>query len=157
VLDTKTADEEDSTDGREEGEVSEERLLAGVMAASLTDLIVEREQVIALRGLARKVYEQGSESKFDKLREVLTDPRFVGEKFIIFTEHRDTLNYLIQRLSGTGYTGQIAQIHGGMFHTERQEQVERFRLPHEQGGARFMLCTDAAAEGINLQFCCSFG
>jgi hypothetical protein len=40
-----------------------------------------------------------------------------------------------------------------MHYTERQEQVEKFRLPDDQGGARFMLCTDAAAEGINLQFC----
>ncbi len=153
VLDTKTADEEGTVDGREESEVSEERLLAGVIAASLTDLIVEREQVVGLRDLARKVYEQGAESKFDRLREVLTDPRFVGEKLIVFTEHRDTLDYLVQRLGGMGYTGQIAQIHGGMYYTERQEQVERFRLPHEDGGARFMICTDAAAEGINLQFC----
>lgn len=153
VLDTKTAEEETAVGGREEGEVSEERLLAGVIAASLADLIVEREQVVELRELARAVYDKGEESKFDKLREVLTDPNFVGEKFIVFTEHKDTLEYLIQRLGGMGYTGQIAQIHGGMHYTERQQQVERFRMSHEDGGARFMICTDAAAEGINLQFC----
>ena len=153
VLDTKTAEEETTIDGREEGEVSEERLLAGVLAVSLADLIVERDQVYELRDLARKVYDKGEESKFDKLREVLTESEFADEKFIIFTEHRDTLAYLIQRLGGMGYTGQMAQIHGGMHYTERQDQVERFRLPHEEGGARFMICTDAAAEGINLQFC----
>ncbi len=153
VLDSKTADEETSVDGQEESEVSEDRLLAGVIAASLTDLVVEREQVVGLRDLARKVYQRGEESKFDKLREVLTDPQFSSEKFIVFTEHRDTLEYLIQRLGGMGYTGQIAQIHGGMYYTERQQQVERFRRTHEDGGARFMICTDAAAEGINLQFC----
>lgn len=153
VLDSKTGDEESVIDGCEEGEVSETKLLAGVIAASLTDLIVEREQVETLRDLAKQVYEFGQESKFDKLSEVLTDPNFVGEKFIVFTEHRDTLNYLTQRLGGMGYTGQIAQIHGGMHYTERQQQVERFRLPHTEGGARFMICTDAAAEGINLQFC----
>ncbi|MDD4270964.1 MAG: helicase-related protein [Thermoguttaceae bacterium] len=153
VFDSKTADEETSVDGREESEVSEDHLLAGVIAASLTDLVVEREQVLGLRDLARKVYEKGEESKFDRLREVLTDPTFSGEKFIVFTEHRDTLEYLIQRLGGMGYTGQIAQIHGGMYYTERQQQVDRFRRLHEDGGARFMICTDAAAEGINLQFC----
>ncbi|MFW5653277.1 MAG: helicase-related protein, partial [Planctomycetota bacterium] len=47
----------------------------------------------------------------------------------------------------------IAQIHGGMHFTERQEQIERFRRSHHDGGARFMVCTDAAAEGVNLQFC----
>ena len=154
VFDTKTADEEGGPiDGREEGEISEEKLLAGVIAASLTDLVVERDQVYALRNLARRVYDKGEESKFDKLREVMTESEFAGEKFIVFTEHRDTLDYLVQRLGGMGYTGQIAQIHGGMYYTERQQQVERFRLPHTEGGARFMICTDAAAEGINLQFC----
>lgn len=153
ILDTTTADEEEGKDGREEHELSEERLLSGVIAASLADLVVEREQVVALRDLAQKVYEKGEESKFDKLREVLTQDRFVGEKFIVFTEHRDTLEYLTQRLGGMGYTGQIAQIHGGMDYLKRQEEVERFRLPQPKGGARFMICTDAAAEGINLQFC----
>lgn len=153
ILDTTTADEEEVKDGREGHELSEDRLLSGVIAASLTDLVVEREQVVALRELAQKVHDKGEESKFDKLREVLTQDRFVGEKFIVFTEHRDTLEYLTQRLGGMGYTGQIAQIHGGMDYLKRQEEVERFRLPQSQGGARFMICTDAAAEGINLQFC----
>ncbi|MBL8812702.1 MAG: DUF3883 domain-containing protein [Planctomycetaceae bacterium] len=153
VLDTKTADEEATLNGREENELSDDRLLAGALASSLGDLVVEREQVVELRDLARKVYELGGESKFDKLREVLTESRFSGEKFIVFTEHRDTLSFLVHRLNGMGYTGQIAQIHGGMHYTERQEQVERFRRLHDEGGARFMICTDAAAEGINLQFC----
>lgn len=153
LLDTMTADEEDTRNGREAHELSEEKLLAGVVAASLADLVVEREQVVALRDLARNVYDKGEESKFDKLREVLTQDRYAGEKFIVFTEHRDTLDYLILRLGGMGYTGQIAQIHGGMDYVARHEEVERFRRPHAEGGARFMICTDAAAEGINLQFC----
>src|SRR5438045_9717127 len=40
-----------------------------------------------------------------------------------------------------------------MHYTEREVQVERFRRPVDQGGARFLVCTDAAGEGINLQFC----
>lgn len=153
LLDTTTADEEEPRNGREEHELSEERLLQGVVAASLADLVVEREQVVKLRELAKQVHAKGEESKFDKLREVLTQERFVGEKFIVFTEHRDTLEYLIGRLGGMGYTGQIAQIHGGMDYLQRQDEVERFRRPQSEGGARFMICTDAAAEGINLQFC----
>jgi len=153
ILDTTTAEEEEGRGGREEHEFSEDRLLAGVIAASLNDLVAEREQVVGLRDLAQKVYDKGEESKFDKLREVLTQDRFVGEKFIVFTEHRDTLDYLIHRLGGLGYTGEIAQIHGGMDYLQRQEEVERFRKPQSEGGARFMICTDAAAEGINLQFC----
>jgi superfamily II DNA/RNA helicase len=115
--------------------------------------VAERQQVEQLRDLAQRIYEAGHESKFDKLRAVITDPKYAGEKLIVFTEHRDTLDFLVRRLGGMGYTGQIAMIHGGMHYTERQEQVERFRKPGSEGGARFMICTDAAAEGINLQFC----
>ena len=71
----------------------------------------------------------------------------------IFTEHRDSLVYLVRRLEGMGYTGQVAAIHGGLHYTERQEQVELFRKPLAEGGARFLVATDAAGEGINLQFC----
>lgn len=153
VLESKTADDESTEDGQEENEVAEGRLLQGVIAASLADLVAERQQVEQLRDLAQEVDDAGQESKFDKLRAVITDPKFAGEKLIVFTEHRDTLDFLVRRLGGMGYTGQIAMIHGGMHFTERQEQVERFRKPAGEGGARFMICTDAAAEGINLQFC----
>ncbi len=161
VLETKTADDESSEEGLEENEIVEGYLLQGVVAASLSDLIAEKGQVQQLRDLARKVFESGHESKFEKLREVLTDSKFSGEKFIIFTEHRDTLEFLVRRLGGMGYTGQIAHIHGGMGTrpdpksglSERDEQVEFFRKSIEDGGARFLICTDAAGEGINLQFC----
>ena len=153
VLASKTADDESSDDGREENEVAEDRLLQGVVAASLADLLAEKKQVKDLLDLARKVHDGGHESKFDKLREILTDPKFSGEKFIVFTEHRDTMEFIVKRLGGMGYTGQVAQIHGGMNFTQRDEEVERFKKPLEQGGTRFLICTDAAGEGINLQFC----
>ena len=153
VFDAKTADDETPEDGREENEVAEDKLLQGVVAASLTDLLAEKEQVKELLDLARKVHDGGHESKFEKLREILTASQFSGEKFIVFTEHRDTLEFLVRRLGGMGYTGQITQIHGGMNYVQRDEEVERFRKPITQGGARFLICTDAAGEGINLQFC----
>ena len=153
LFESKTADEETAEDDREENEVAEEKLLQGVVAASLLDLQAELEQVKQLRDLAKRVYDAGTESKFERLREVLIDPKYADEKLIIFTEHRDTLDFLVRRLEGMGYTGQVAQIHGGMHYTEREEQVERFRKPAGQGGARFLVCTDAAGEGINLQFC----
>jgi superfamily II DNA or RNA helicase/transcriptional regulator with XRE-family HTH domain len=164
VLEAKTADDEAPESDREENETAEDTLLQGVVATSLADLLAERGQVKALLELAVKVHEQGHESKFERLREVLTDlpaapgaaqagPKFSGEKLIVFTEHRDTLMLLVRRLNGLGYTGQVAQIHGGMHYTQREEEVERFRKPSAEGGARFLICTDAAGEGINLQFC----
>jgi len=153
VFESKTADEESTDESLEENEAAEDAMLQGVIAESLAELVAEREQVVALRNLAQHVYDAGVESKFDKLREVITDSRFADEKILIFTEHRDTMEFLVRRLGGLGYAGHIAQIHGGMHFTERQEQIERFRVPVEEGGARLMVCTDAAAEGVNLQFC----
>ena len=54
-------------------------------------------QVRFLYALARKVYEAGSESKFEKLREVLRDPAY-RQRMILFTEPRDTLHSQVQRL-----------------------------------------------------------
>jgi hypothetical protein len=153
TLDSKTADEEETNSGEEEHEQREDDLLGGVLATSLADLQQELAQVEWLLSLARRVYELGEESKFEKLREILRDPRYLHEKLIIFTEHRDTLSFLLHRLEGMGYTGQIAQIHGGMTYQEREEQVAAFRRPLDEGGARYLVATDAAGEGINLQVC----
>src|SRR5256714_14730136 len=153
MFDEKTADEEEAEDEREENEVAEEQVLEGVVPTTLAELEAELAQVTWLCELARKVYEAGSESKFEKLREVLLDPDYKQEKMIIFTEHRDTLDSLVQRLDGLGFTGQIAQIHGGMNYQGREEQVTRFRTPVAEGGAQYLLATHAAGEGINLQAC----
>ncbi len=153
VFETKTADEERFEAGREENEQAEDEILGGLIASSLADLVAERHEVAQLRDLARRVEAAGLDSKLEKLREVLTAPRFAHEKLIVFTEHRDTLEFLVRRLSGMGYTDLVGTIHGGMDHAQRQQQVERFRRPADAGGVRFLICTDAAAEGINLQFC----
>ena len=119
----------------------------------MAELEVERLKVDALLNKARSLFAQGEESKFDRLREVLRDSEYAGEKFIIFTEHRDTADFLIRRLEGLGFTGQVARIHGGMPYQERERQVEFFRRPVTEGGANYLVATDAAGEGINLQFC----
>jgi superfamily II DNA or RNA helicase len=153
VFEAMTADDEGSKDGREENEVSEDLALGGVVAFTLAELESERLQVERLLNLSRQVFEAGEESKFEKLRAILQDPRYHSEKIIIFTEHRDTLNFLVRRLESLGFTGMVAQIHGGMNFKERDEQVEFFRQPTSEGGARILVATDAAGEGINLQFC----
>ena len=84
---------------------------------------------------------------------MLRDPDYSGEKFIIFTEHRDTADFLVRRLESLGFTGQVALIHGGLPYQERERQVEFFRRPEAEEGANFLVATDAAGEGINLQFC----
>jgi superfamily II DNA/RNA helicase len=103
--------------------------------------------------LARWVEAQGDESKLERLRGALREAPFPDEKVLVFTGHRDTLEFLVRRLEGLGFAGQVAQLHGGMDYRERDEQVAFFRRPAAEGGARFLVATDAAGEGINLQFC----
>jgi superfamily II DNA or RNA helicase len=159
-FDETTADEEETKDGEEgtkdgeeESESKESETLGGVVATSLAELMVEKQTVLALRELAQAVYDQGRESKFEELRKQVSDARYAGEKLIVFTEHRDTLEFLVRRFEALGFTGQIASIHGGLSWQERERQVELFRKPSSQGGANFLIATDAAGEGINLQFC----
>ena len=148
LFDTSTADETD-----DEHEAYEDNALGGTVAVSLAELIVEKLKVQELLEKSRKLLDAGEESKFEKLREVLRDPSYGDEKFIIFTEHRDTAEFLVRRLEGLGFTDQVALIHGGLDYQERDRQVECFRRSAAEGGANYLVATDAAGEGINLQFC----
>lgn len=149
-----TADEEDC-DGVEAHEVDEDRALGAFVATNLADLELERKKVAELVALAEAVYARGEESKFEMMHRLLASPEFASEKVIIYTEHRDTLQFLERKLNALGHQGQVACIHGGLNYEQRDAQVEFFRRPHGDGesGARFFIGTDAAAEGINLQFC----
>ncbi len=153
LYDETTADEDESDAGREAGEVAEDSLLGGVVAVNLADLEVEKAKVQELLALAKRVADGGSGAKFEKLLEVLQDERLADEKFLIFTEHRDTMEFLARRLEALGHAGQVARIHGGLDADQRDRQIEFFRAPAGTGGARFLAATDAAGEGINLQFC----
>ena len=148
IRDEKTGDEEESIGEKEEAEQVDEDLERATAARSIAELEAETNHVENLVELARKVYNLKSESKFEKLWEALTE--YPDTKVLIFTEHRDTMNFIIERLEALGFTGKVAQIHGGMKYSAREEQVEFFRDPN---GAQYLVATDAAGEGINLQFC----
>jgi len=113
-----------------------------------------RAEVAALRDLverARVVRERSQDSKLAALRECLGRAQFDElkdgrGKLLIFTEHRDTLDYLRTRLDRWGYT--TVQIHGGMNPHERKAAQEAFRTEKQ-----VCVATEAAGEGINLQFC----
>ena len=154
VLADKTADEEStSSEKGEEHEENEVEAMGAFIASGLAELLVERDQVQELILLAEAVHNSGHESKFERMAAMLRSPQYRDQKVIFYSEHRDTLNFLTRRFEGMGYAGQVAYIHGSLGFEERDAQVERFRAPHDGDGARFFIGTDAAAEGINLQFC----
>lgn len=118
-------------------------------AKSVAEIQAEADEVKKLFQKADTLYKsQQEEQKFIKLRELLTSQNVIdGEKLVLFTEHKDTLLYLEERLTNNGYT--VATIHGGKGVDERRQAQWDFAKPNTQ----ILIATDAAGEGINLQFC----
>ena len=118
-------------------------------AKSPQEIREETNQVKELVDLAENLYKSNiEEQKLRKLRELFQSQGVLdkNEKIVIFTEHKDTMDYLSERLKNSGYT--IETIHGGKSVDERQEAQTRFAGP-----VQILIATDAAGEGINLQFC----
>lgn len=147
-------DEDDMPFG--EFEEEEEKIADQASAAST---ISELEAEIAiLKGLERKANEvraSGEDRKWDELSKLLQDnSNMFGadglrEKLIIFTEHRDTLRYLTDKIRSLfGHDEAVVTIHGGMLRDERRKVEELFK---QDVGVRILIATDAAGEGINLQ------
>jgi SNF2 family DNA or RNA helicase len=119
-------------------------------AKSPAELKEEKEQVKELVEFAEHLYSSNQEeAKFTRLKDLLKEQGAFDkkdEKLIIFTEHKDTLIYLTDRLSNNGY--QVVTIHGGKSVEERRTAQMEFAR-----SAQILIATDAAGEGINLQFC----
>ncbi len=162
-FDTTTADDSEPTD---RGTESQERVEEQALTLAKPQSGKQREKELAYLD---EIIKQGEEilsaqyeTKFLKLRELVDAAEFQHERLLIFTEHRDTLEHLQHRFEALGYTGQIAAIHGGMDVEDRERQRIFFMPPAERRrqnlpnpdapSARIMLATDAAGEGINLQF-----
>ena len=116
---------------------------------SPSEIKAETQEVKELYLMADSLYnQQQEEQKYKELKHLLTSQGVIdGEKLVIFTEHKDTLLYLQERLKNNGYS--VATIHGGMSVDERRQSQCQFMQPDTQ----ILICTDAAGEGINLQFC----
>jgi len=122
----------------------------------------EIEELKPLVARAQELEVREVSSKLSKLREVLTDQNVFGDpktKLLIFTEHKETLDYLVERLGkGTrerpGWGLAVTQIHGNMKVGDRDTPGTRLFAEREfREDAQVMVATEAAGEGINLQFC----
>ena len=129
-----------------------EDVVASVDPQDLRDEIVELTKLIrmALALEAREI-----ESKLVKLKELIQseglfdDPKM---RLLIFTEHKDTLDYLIKKLRDWGLS--VTQIHGGMNIGDRDTPNTRIFAEREfRESCQILVATEAAGEGINLQFC----
>ena len=113
-----------------------------------------KEEISYLQEIVKKakaVYENSVDTKLKALKDCLERAEFSelrdGKgKLLIFTEHKDTLFHLKENLEKWRYS--VCCIHGGMNVHERKKMQEVFRTR-----AQICVATEAAGEGINLQFC----
>jgi len=166
-------DIEDAPD--DELQEAEEQVLDQATAArTIVELKTEIATLTRLEGLALRVRNSGNDRKWTELATLLGEiftpagikgvsdglkPYGSGEippptpsphqKLVLFTEHRDTLNYLADKISTLlGRPGAVVVIHGGIGREDRLKAQELFKFNPE---VAVLVATDAAGEGINLQ------
>lgn len=167
-------DLEDAPDS--EVDAAEEQILDQATAArTIAELKAEIDTLKGLESLALGVRRSGTDTKWCELASLLsaifTTAAIAGcvaepvapygsgpipppkpsphQKLVIFTEHRDTLNYLETRITTLlGRKEAVVVIHGGMGREDRMKAQESFKHDPE---VQVLLATDAAGEGINLQ------
>jgi superfamily II DNA or RNA helicase len=139
--------------------------LEGVVAAfDPSSLREEIQRLTKLIDQARSLEQREVESKLTKLKQVLSEQHIFSDprmKLLVFTEHKETLDYL----AGDGHDGRplgklrewglkVCQIHGGMPIGDRDTPGTRIYAEREfREDCQVLVATEAAGEGINLQFC----
>ena len=143
-------------------EIKEEDILARASAArTITELRAEIQTLQRLEALAKRVCQSGTDRKWEELSSLLQgksdaaaakelfDAQGHRRKIIIFTEHRDTLRYLTERIQTViGHPEAVVTIHGSLRWEERRKVQEAFM---QDPKVQILVATDAAGEGINLQ------
>lgn len=162
---------EDAPDS-EQDDLAEEVVDQATAASTIAELKLEIATLVRLEGLAAVVRRSGQDTKWRELSGLLSQvfgsapivglPGAVAggrvvppptpspkQKLVIFTEHRDTLNYLNDKVASVlGRTEAVVTIHGGVGRQDRLNTQEAFK--HDPD-VQVLLATDAAGEGINLQ------
>lgn len=167
ILDPEDIEDLNDVTGEETEAVEEEILDQATAARTITELKAEIESLKHLELLSLAVRRGGEDRKWTELAQLLSEiftpaaiagcvaeePAGYGscpkQKLVIFTEHRDTLTYLEQRITTLlGRKEAVVRIHGGMGREERTKIQESFK--HDPD-VSVLIATDAAGEGINLQ------
>ena len=115
------------------------------------ELRIEIEKLDELISQAKEIIKNEEETKLKELRKAIESTEKNADslkdaKMLIFTESKDTLEYLVDKISKWGYS--VNYIHGGMKMEDRIKAEKTFR-----DETQIMVATEAAGEGINLQFC----
>ena len=134
----------------------ERQMEQATLARRRPDLEEELDQIESLIKLAEGVEGKGEQVKLTNLRKQLTERGIFGDgslRLLIFTEYRDTLHYLVNRLRDWGLT--VGYIHGRMKPGGRDQPGTRLHSEHQfwELNTQVLVATEAAGEGINLHCC----
>jgi SNF2 family DNA or RNA helicase len=151
---TEIDDIEDAPEAEVE-QLEEEIVDSATAAQTIAELQAEIGGLKELEAAALKVRNSGTDRKWEELSRLLQDESEMFDatksrrKLIIFTEHRDTLNYVTHRIGSLiGKPEAVITIHGGIGREERKKAEELFKQDKD---VLVLVATDAAGEGINLQ------
>jgi superfamily II DNA or RNA helicase len=156
VLDQDDIDDDfEDSDSSEREATVEEVVDQATASRTIAELQIEIALLKKLEDLANTVRRSGKDRKWEEFSRLRPDEAEMFDaggyrrKIVVFTEHRDTLNYLKERI-GTllGNPEAVVTIHGGMGREDRKKAEEGFK---QDVGVQVLLATDAAGEGINLQ------
>jgi superfamily II DNA or RNA helicase len=134
-----------------------EDMIAAVSLARNPDQVKDEiEELKVLVEHAIRVEDAACEAKLSRLQELLKQQGFFDnpqQRLLIFTEFKDTLDYLVKKLKEWNFT--VGTIHGGMQIGKRDEPGTRLYAEQQfwEGATQVLVATEAAGEGINLQCC----
>ena len=139
-----------------EREKLEQTLEAITLAGNAEQIHEEIAELLELAEEAKSVEGAQSEAKLGHLRKLMQEEGFFDrpdQRLLLFTEFKDTLEYLRDRLITWGFS--VGCIHGGMKSGSRDEPGSRLHTEQQfrEGGIQVLIATEAAGEGINLQCC----
>ena len=141
--------------GQEEVDEIEDLISTGATTAeTIEQLEIEVQTLKGLEFMALGVLRSGQDTKWTQLNRILDDDLMIDSeghrrKLIIFTEPKDTLHYLVDKVRARlGRPEAVDVIHGGVTREERRKIVERFMQDRDM---LVLIANDAAGEGVNLQ------
>lgn len=141
--------------GQDEVDEIEELISTGATTAETVEqLEIEVQTLKGLETMALGVLRSGQDTKWTQLNRILDDDLMVDadgnrRKLIIFTEPKDTLHYLLDKVRARiGKPDAVEVIHGGVTREERRKVIERFMQDRDM---LVLIANDAAGEGVNLQ------
>jgi ERCC4-related helicase len=143
----------------------------------ITEILTEKQDLERFRDLAYRIKKNDKAEKlFTALERGFAELEKLGasQKALIFTESRRTQDFIYNLLEARGYHGKVVRFNGVNNDSKSSEIYKVYRKKHHntdiltgsatadkraalveyfRDDATIMIATEAAAEGINLQFC----